>query len=106
MALITFIENDNTCHQVTVEEGCSLMDGAIQHGIEGIIAECGGACACATCHCYIEDEWVATTGKADDMEAAMLDAVLDPRPNSRLSCRVKVTSDMDGLVVHIPEAQI
>ena len=97
MALITFIEHDGTRHEVTADEGCSLMDGAVQHGIEGIIAECGGACACATCHCYIDEDWTAKTGEANDMEAAMLDAVIDPQANSRLSCQLTVTSDLDGL---------
>ena len=106
MALITFIEHDGSRHEVTAEEGRSLMEGAVQYGIEGIIAECGGACACATCHCYIAEEWTAKTGGADDMEAAMLDAVLDPKPTSRLSCQLTVTSELDGLVVHLPESQI
>ena len=81
------------------------MQGAMDNMIEGILAECGGACSCATCHCYMGEAWAAKTGEASDMEKDMLDAVLDQRKTSRLSCQVAVTAEMDGLVVHLPESQ-
>ncbi len=73
--------------------------------IEGILAECGGACSCATCHCYVDEAWLEKAGNASDMEKDMLDSVMGQRDTSRLSCQLAVTEEMDGLVVHLPESQ-
>ncbi len=105
MPTVTFVDADGTRHEVEANSGVSLMQVAIDNGIEGIVAECGGACSCATCHCYVEEEWQARTGEPDDMEKAMLECVLDPMPNSRLSCQITLSEDLDGLVVSLPEAQ-
>ena len=106
MPVVTYIEHNGTKHSVSVDVGRTLMEGAVQHGVEGIVAECGGACACATCHCYIEEEWAQQVGAMDSMEEAMLDAVLEPKPTSRLACQIQISSDLDGLLVRLPEAQI
>ena len=105
MPTVTFIAADGSQHEVKASPGVSLMQAAIDNGIEGIVAECGGACSCATCHCYVEDEWKSKTGQPHDMESAMLECVLDPKPNSRLSCQVILTDALDGLVVTLPESQ-
>ncbi len=105
MPVITFIENDTEKTEVDIAVGRSLMEGATQAGVDGIIAECGGACACATCHCYIGEEWMGKVGEAGAMEADMLTAAVDPRSSSRLSCQIKVTEDMEGMVVYVPESQ-
>lgn len=106
MPIVTYIEYDGTKHSVSVDAGKTLMEGAVQHGVEGIVAECGGACACATCHCYIDEEWAERVGDMDAMEEAMLDAVLEPKPTSRLACQVEITGELDGLLVQLPESQI
>lgn len=105
MPVITFIESDSTKHEVDIEIGRSLMEGATQAGIDGIVAECGGSCSCATCHCYIGEEWMEKVGQAEPLEADMLEMAVDPGPNSRLSCQVKVTEDLQGLTVRVPESQ-
>jgi len=105
MAKITYIEHDGTKHEVDVENGMTVMEGAIKNSIPGIDADCGGACACATCHVYVEDAWLAKTGEKESMEEDMLDFAFDVRDNSRLSCQIKVTDELDGLVVHTPEKQ-
>lgn len=105
MPKITFIDSENKSTTVEAEVGSTVMEAAIRNSIPGIEAECGGACACATCHVYIEDDWRAKTGNASPMEEDMLDFGFDVRPTSRLSCQIKVTEELDGLVVHIPERQ-
>lgn len=105
MALITYIDNAGAEHKVQVEPGSSVMQGAVDNGIDGIVAECGGACSCATCHCYVDEAWMEKAGPADDMERDMIDCLSDPRPGSRLSCQLEVSEDLDGLVVHLPESQ-
>jgi 2Fe-2S ferredoxin len=105
MAKITYIEFNGTEHQVEVKAGLSVMDGAMKNNIPGIIADCGGACACATCHVYVDKSWWDRSGSAASMEVAMLEFVEDVAPNSRLSCQIKVNDDLDGLVVHVPERQ-
>jgi 2Fe-2S ferredoxin len=105
MPKITFIDSANKSTTVDAEVGSTVMEAAIKNSIAGIEAECGGACACATCHVYIEDDWRAKTGDATPMEEDMLDFGFDVRPTSRLSCQIKVTDELDGLVVHIPERQ-
>ena len=105
MAKITFIGTDGTRYEVEAENGSTVMENAIRNGVPGIEAECGGACACATCHVYVGEEWRAVTGVAEPMEEDMLDFAFDLRPNSRLSCQIKVTDALDGLVITVPERQ-
>jgi ferredoxin, 2Fe-2S len=105
MVKITFIDSDGTSRDIEAEAGSTLMEAAIKNGIPGIEAECGGACACATCHVYIEEEWRAKTGDASPMEEDMLDFGYDVRPNSRLSCQVKLSDDLNGLIVRTPARQ-
>jgi 2Fe-2S ferredoxin len=102
---VTYIEDGGKAHTVEVAEGWSLMEGAVKHLIPGIDADCGGACACATCHVYVDEAWREKTGEPSPMEEDMLDFGYDVRPNSRLSCQIKVTPELDGLVVTTPEKQ-
>jgi 2Fe-2S ferredoxin len=105
MAKITYIEFDGTPHTVEVKVGNSVMEGAIKNNVPGIDADCGGACACATCHVYVPDAWRSAVGDRSDMEESMLDFAENVKDNSRLSCQIKVTDALDGLVVHMPESQ-
>jgi len=105
MAKITYIEHDGTEHVVDVKSGQSVMEGAVKHNIPGIDADCGGACACATCHVYVDPAWLSKTGEKSSMEESMLDFAESVEDNSRLSCQIKVTDDLDGLVVRMPESQ-
>ena len=105
MAKITYIEHDGTEHTVEVKNGLSVMEGAIRNNVPGIDADCGGACACATCHVYVDEAWREKVGPPSPMEEDMLDFGVDVRENSRLSCQIKVTDDLDGLVVRTPERQ-
>ena len=105
MAKVTYIEFNGTSHTVDVKVGNSVMEGAIKNNVPGIDADCGGACACATCHVYVEPEWQAATGERSDMEESMLDFAENVQPNSRLSCQIKVTEALEGLVVKMPESQ-
>ena len=105
MPRITYISPDGTRKEVEVENGYSVMKGTINNSVNGIVAECGGACACATCHVYVDQAWLEKTGGPSPMEEDMLDFGYDVRPNSRLSCQIKVTEDLDGLLVSTPEKQ-
>jgi ferredoxin, 2Fe-2S len=105
MPKITFIDAAGTARTVDAEAGSTVMETAIRNGVPGIEAECGGACACATCHVYVDEAWQALTGEASAMEQDMLDFGYDVRPNSRLSCQIKVSDEIDGLVVRTPERQ-
>ena len=105
MATITYIEPDGSERIVDVKAGLSLMEGAINNGVNGIEADCGGVCACATCHIYVDADWIEAAGPRTDIEEAMLDLANEVRENSRLSCQVKVTDGMDGLILSIPEEQ-
>ncbi len=105
MPRITFIDALGVSRAVEAETGATVMEAAIRNGVPGIDAECGGACACATCHVYVADDWVAATGKPEPMEEDMLDFAFDVRPNSRLSCQIRVTPALDGLTVTTPEKQ-
>lgn len=105
MAKITYIEHDGTEHSVDVKTGLSVMEGAIKNNVPGIDADCGGACACATCHVYVDPAFEARTGEKSAMEESMLDFAENVEPNSRLSCQIKVTDDLDGLIVRLPESQ-
>lgn len=106
MPLIKFISHDGAETEVHVAAGTSVMHAAVDNGVSGILADCGGACSCATCHCYVDDAWQEKTGAADTVEQEMLDFVLEPQPNSRLSCQIVVDDTLDGLVVHLPASQI
>jgi 2Fe-2S ferredoxin len=105
MAKITFIQPDGTRQTVAAEPGITVMEAAKANLVPGIEAECGGACACATCHVYIEAEWRATTGAASEMEEDMLDFAFEVKEESRLSCQIKVRAELDGLVVRVPDKQ-
>ena len=105
MIRIKYIEHRGTEHSVVVKAGQSVMEGAIQNGIPGIDAECGGACSCATCHVYVDEAWRETVGAAGAMEADMLESAAGARSNSRLSCQITVTESLDGLVVRMPASQ-
>lgn len=101
MAKITYVTPAGERTEVEVESGYSVMEGAIGNGIDGIVAECGGACACATCHSYIAEGWLDRLLPMDDMEDSMLDGVEDRKPNSRLTCQIEISDDVDGLVVFV-----
>jgi|TARA_B100000767_G_C19534641_1_gene438104 2Fe-2S ferredoxin len=105
MAKINFIEFNGTEHTVDVDDGNTVMEAAIKNNVPGIDADCGGACACATCHVYIDPEWLQKAGEAEEMEKDMLDFAFDVEDNSRLSCCIKVSSELDGLIVRLPEKQ-
>lgn len=105
MAKITYIEHNGKVHEIEVKTGLSVMEGAVKNNIPGIDADCGGACACATCHVYVDPEWLDKTGKPAAMEESMLDFAEAVQENSRLSCQIKVTDELDGLVVRLPESQ-
>ena len=105
MAKITYIEFDGTEHPVEVRNGLSVMEGAIRNSVPGIDADCGGACACATCHVFVDPAWTDKTGTRSAMEDSMLDFAENVESNSRLSCQIKVSDALDGLVVRMPESQ-
>lgn len=107
MAKITYVEHSGKQHVVDVANGMTVMEGARDNNIPGIEADCGGACACSTCHVYVDAEWVEKLPAKDAMEEDMLDFAWEPDTvRSRLTCQVKVTDDLDGLVVYLPEKQI
>ncbi|MDB5547676.1 MAG: fdxB [Tardiphaga sp.] len=105
MAKITFVDHTGESRSVEAESGSTVMEAAIRNAIPGIEAECGGACACATCHVYIDDAWREIVGTPTPMEEDMLDFGYDVKPSSRLSCQIKITDALDGLVVKTPERQ-
>ncbi len=105
MAKITYITHDNQNHTVEVQNGLSVMEGAVQNDIPGIDADCGGGMACATCHVYINDEWFDKIPLKEDGEEDMLDMAFEPKKNSRLSCQIIVSDELDGLTVNIPSKQ-
>jgi ferredoxin, 2Fe-2S len=105
MVKITFVDHLGAARTVEAGAGSTVMETAIKNAIPGIEAECGGACACATCHVYVAEEWREQTGPPSPMEEDMLDFGFDVRPNSRLSCQIKVTPALDGLLVTTPERQ-
>ena len=107
MPKVTYIEFNGTAHDVDVPVGLSVMRGAVDNNVPGIDADCGGECACATCHVYLEPEWLAKIGTpaAGSQEASMLSFAAVAQPNSRLSCQIAMTEELDGLVVRMPEGQ-
>ena len=106
MPSITFIEFNGDRHTVAAETGKSLMLNAIDNAVPGIDADCGGACACGTCHCFIDEQWQSAASPGDAMEEAMLGMRPDRTENSRLSCQIEVTQALDGIEVHLPEYQM
>ena len=105
MPKITYIDSSGTVRTVAGEVGATVMETAIRNNVPGIEAECGGACACATCHVYVDEAWRAKTGEPSPMEEDMLDFAFDVRPTSRLSCQIRVRDELDGLIVTVPERQ-
>jgi 2Fe-2S ferredoxin len=105
MAKVTFITHEGKALAVDIALGWSLMEGAVKNNVPGIDADCGGACACATCHVYVDPAWTAALPQKSDSEEAMLDFAAVTAPNSRLSCQIKMTAELDGLVVRLPVSQ-
>lgn len=103
MPKVTYITPDGERSEVEVENGYSVMEGAINNNVDGIVAECGGACACATCHSYIDASWLARLPEMDDMEDSMLDAAYERKDNSRLTCQIEINDELDGLIVHVAD---
>ena len=103
MPKVIFITPDGARHAVDVDTGYSVMEAAINNNIDGIVAECGGACACATCHSYVDDAWSDKMPPMDDMEDSMLDAAFERKDNSRLTCQIEVNDNLDGLVIHVAD---
>ncbi len=107
MVKVTYVSADGTKTSVEGDEGASVMQTAISHDVDGIIGECGGSMMCATCHVYVDDAWVGKTGERNDGEDDMLEcAVSEVKDSSRLSCQIKLSPELDGLIVHLPEEQI
>ena len=105
MAKITYIEHNGKSHTINVENGLTIMEGAIQNDIPGIDADCGGGMACATCHVYVNDEWFDKITPKEDGEEDMLDMAFEPKKNSRLSCQIIISDELDGLIINIPSKQ-
>ncbi len=105
MAKITYVTSDNQIHTVEVQNGLTVMEGAVQNDIPGIDADCGGGMACATCHVYVNDDWFDKIKPKEDGEEDMLDMAFEPKKNSRLSCQIIISDELDGLTVSIPSKQ-
>ncbi|MCX8997540.1 (2Fe-2S)-binding protein [Rhizobiaceae bacterium BDR2-2] len=105
MTKLTIVAFDGQRFDIDATDGSTVMENAVRNSVPGIEAECGGACACATCHIYVDEAWTEKTGEPEPMEEDMLDFAVDLRPTSRLSCQIKISPDLDGLVVHVPERQ-
>ena len=106
MPKINYLEHGGKKHTIEVANGLTVMEGAIQNNIPGIDADCGGGMACATCHVYVKDEWLDKLPQKEDGEEDMLDMAFEPKQNSRLSCQLTVSDELDGLVVNIPSKQV
>ncbi len=105
MPKITYIETNGTEHTIEVKKGYSVMEGAVQNSLEGIVAECGGSCSCSTCHVYVDPAWLAKLKPQEQMEKDVLAYAYDVQSNSRLSCQIKVTEELEGLIVRMPVKQ-
>ena len=105
MAKITYVEHSGKLHTIQVQNGLTVMEGAVQNNISGIDADCGGSMACATCHVYVKEEWFNKLPKKEDGEEDMLDMAYEPSKFSRLSCQLTVSDELEGLVVNLPEKQ-
>ena len=106
MAKITYITHDNQNHTLNVQNGLTVMEGAIQNDVPGIDADCGGGMACATCHVYVKEDWFNKVPSKTEGEDDMLDQAYEPSSSSRLSCQIVVSDELNGLVVHLPEKQV
>lgn len=106
MAKITYIEFSGAENVLDIEPGTSVMQGAVGNSVRGIIGDCGGACSCATCHIYVDSAWLDKVGEKSAMEEALLEEVCEAQSNSRLSCQINVTEELDGLVVRMPAKQV
>ena len=106
MTKIKYIEHNGTEHTIDVQNGLTVMEGAIQNDVPGIDADCGGSMACATCHVYVKDEWYNKLDEKSEGEDDMIDQAYDPKKNSRLSCQITVSDKIEGLVVRLPEKQV
>ena len=105
MPKVTYIDYQGSSKTIDIENGLTVMEGAIQNDIPGIDADCGGSMACATCHVYVEEKWLDKIPKAEEAEVDMIDMAFEPKKNSRLSCQIIVTDELDGLIVKTPEKQ-
>ncbi len=105
MVKVTYVEANGTQHEVALSPGSTLLQGAQNHLIPGIEGDCGGMCACATCHCYIPEPWTSKCTPQEELETNILDFGFDVRPNSRLACQITVDDALDGLIVELPERQ-
>ena len=105
MPKVTYIDYQDNSKTIEVENGLTVMEGAIQNDISGIDADCGGSMACATCHVYVEEKWFDKIPKAEEAEVDMIDMAIDPKKNSRLSCQIIISDELDGLTVTTPEKQ-
>jgi 2Fe-2S ferredoxin len=105
MPKIVFIEPGGARRKASATIGVTLMEVARQNGVHGVVAQCGGACACSTCHVYVDPDWLAKLGPREEMEEGMLENAWEPRANSRLSCQIHITADLDGLQVTVPQQQ-
>ncbi|MEO0614528.1 MAG: 2Fe-2S iron-sulfur cluster-binding protein [Pseudomonadota bacterium] len=103
MPKIIFVEQDGTRKEVEAEAGYTVMEVAVNNGVDGIVAECGGACACATCHSYVDEAWLDKLPEMDDMEDSMLDAAYERKDTSRLTCQIEITDALDGLVINVAD---
>lgn len=106
MPRVTFVAHDGGRQEIEAEEGCSLMAAAVGNNVSGILADCGGACSCATCHVYVPTEWLSRLPPRKQDEASLLEFAIDVRDNSRLSCQILVTAELDGLSVELPRSQL
>jgi 2Fe-2S ferredoxin len=106
MAKITYVEFSGKKHELDVETGKSIMQAAVDNSLRGILGDCGGACSCATCHCYVDDAWIGKLGAKSETEEILLEEVMDAKPNSRLSCQITASDELNGLVVYLPEKQV
>ena len=106
MTKITYIEHNGKEHTVDVQNGLTVMEGAVQNDIPGIDADCGGSMACATCHVYVKDDWYNKLDEKSEGEDDMIDQAYDPKKNSRLSCQITVSDKIEGLIVHLHEKQV
>ena len=105
MAKVTYNSHDHKTHTIDIQNGLSVMEGAVQNDIPGIDADCGGSMACATCHVYVEEKWLDKLPKAEDAEVDMIDMAYEPKKNSRLSCQIIVSDELEGLTITTPEKQ-
>ena len=105
MPTVTFVEHNGTRHEVQAQTGLSLMRASVDHNLPGIDADCGGQCACATCHVYVQEPWLGQLPSASPMENEMLDFTAERKTNSRLACQIPVTEALSGLVVDLPDGQ-